>query len=67
MTAGYLANVERLRNVIAAEGPETPEDLEGMHFEEANDIEKILVGIDAVHQYADAPYWYSGEIICGEV
>lgn len=38
-----------------------------MHYEEANDIEKILVGIDAVHQYRETSQWYAGEIYCSEV
>lgn len=65
--AGYLENVDRLRSIIPADVPETPPDMQLMDYEEANDIEKILVGIDAVHQYMEPSQWYSGEINCGEV
>ncbi len=67
MAAEYLSNVERLRDAIPADVPKTPADMGDMHYEEANDIEKILVGIDAVHQYLETSQWYAGEIYCSEV
>lgn len=65
--AGYLKNVDKLRNTIPASVPATPSDMNKLHYEEANDIEKILVGIDTVHHYLEVSQLYAGEIYCGEV
>lgn len=64
----YLANVEAMRSSIVPpeNTPEAPADMEGFTFQEANDIEKILVLIDSLFYYIDKGFWYSDEIFCGE-
>ena len=65
----YLRNVEALRSVLPLqEGtPETPEGMDGFTFGRANDIEKILVAVDAVRPVLDRSAWfYAGEIYAGE-
>ena len=48
--AAYLANVARLRAVLAVlpDTPSAPGDLDGLPIQEANAIEKILVDLDAL-------------------
>lgn len=49
MTA-YLANVAALRSALAvwADTPSVPADMAGLTYQEANDIEKILVDVESV-------------------
>lgn len=65
----YLANVAAIRSVLAvyATTPETPPDMEGLTYGEANDIEKILVDVEDVIRHMvdamrrlNAPGFYSG-------
>lgn len=65
---GYLENVKKLREVIPLKEktPQAPLDMENFTFSEANDIEQILVDIDAVFQVLDKTYIYSGEAFAGE-
>ena len=65
----YLRNVEALRSVLPLQDgtPETPEGMDGFTFGRANDIEKILVAVDAVRPALDRSAWfYAGEIYAGE-
>lgn len=41
----YLNNMNYLRQLLPIEAPNTPETLERLTYEEANDIEKILIAI----------------------
>ena len=66
----YLQNVEALRKALALpEGtPETPESLEKLTVAAANDIEKILVAVDARRAVMDrSSWWPCGTITCGGV
>lgn len=44
--AQYLANVKAVRDAIENQAPEPPADMVGLTYEEANDIEQILVDIE---------------------
>lgn len=68
MTA-YLADVAALRAVltVAADTPEVPKDMERLTWQEANDIEQILVDVDELLTRMAAAWFYSGEIYAGEV
>lgn len=64
--AVYLANVDRLRSVFAVDAPETPTDVDALTYGEANDIELILVAVDALLPTLSRAMWSAGEIVCGE-
>lgn len=68
MTA-YLADVAALRAAltVAADTPEVPEDMERLTWQEANDIEQILVDVDELLTRMAAAWFYSGEIYAGEL
>lgn len=68
MTA-YLADVAALRAVltVAAGTPEVPEDMERLTWQEANNIEQILVDVDELLTRMAAAWFYSGELYAGEV
>lgn len=61
-----VRNTAGLRAVLPLEGdvPETPETVRDIG--PANDVETILVAVDAVRPLIDASPWYCGEISCGE-
>ena len=63
-TQRYLANIRRLKRKCAGLGrtPPVPESMARMTYQTANDIEKILVDIEA----AINAWTRSGEIYCGE-
>lgn len=65
----YLNNVEIIRGTLTVPPatPEVPEDMEGLTYEEANDIERILLAVDALITNMINAYFYSNEIVCGEV
>lgn len=42
----YLANITNLRGLLPITGPEVPTDMEGLTYQEANDIEEILLLVD---------------------
>ena len=68
MTA-YLANVSALRGVLSVSNttPEVPSDMAGLTYQEANNIEQILLDIDALITAMMDAWFYSDEIQCGEV
>ena len=68
MTA-YLADVAALRAAltVAADTPEVPEDMERLTWQEANDIEQILVDVDELLTRMAAAWFYSGDLYAGEV
>ena len=65
----YLDDVETIRNTLTVlpDTPEVPEDMAGLTYEEANDIERILLAVDALITNMINAYFYSNEINCGEV
>ena len=68
MTA-YLADVAALRAAltVATDTPEVPEDMERLTWQEANNIEQILVDVDELLTRMAAAWFYSGELYAGEV
>lgn len=67
--AAYLADVAELRGKLAVlpTTPETPVDMIGLTYTEANDIEKILEDVDRLITLMMQSYYYSGELFAGEV
>lgn len=65
----YLNNVEIIRGTLTVPPatPEVPDDMETLTYEEANDIERILLAVDALITNMINAYFYSNEIVCGEV
>lgn len=68
MTA-YLADVAALRAAltVAAGTPAVPEDMERLTWQEANNIEQILLDVDELLTRMAAAWFYSGELYAGEV
>lgn len=68
MTA-YLADVAALRVAIAvmASTPPTPDSASGLTWQEANNIEQILLDVDELLTRMAAAWFYSGELYAGEV
>ena len=67
--AVYLGDLADLRKqfTLYETTPEVPPDLEKLNYIEANNIEQILVDIDALLTNISAGWLYSGEIYSGEV
>lgn len=67
-TQAYLTNVEKMRvaRPLPEEHPATPEDMESFTFGEANDIEKILVQVNAILPLLEKSWLLCGEAMCGE-
>lgn len=67
--AVYLGDLAELRKqfTLYETTPEVPPDLEKLNYIEANNIEQILVDIDALLTNIAAVRLYSGEIYSGEV
>lgn len=67
--AAYLQDVAALRGAIAvmASTPPTPDSANGLTWQEANDIEQILLDVDELLTRMAAAWFYSGEIYAGEV
>ncbi len=65
----YLKDVETIRNTLTVtpNTPEVPNDMVGLTYEEANNIERILLMVDALITNMINAYFYSNEISCGEV
>ena len=68
MTA-YLADVAALRAAltVAAGTPEVPEDMERLTWQEANNIEQILLDVDTLVTNMAAAWFYSGDLFSGEL
>lgn len=68
-TQAYLDNVRRMRAVLTLPeyAPNVPADMAGFLWWEANNIEIILVELDAALKLPWRQAWGSGEIGCGEV
>lgn len=68
-TERYLQNIRDLRSqFVQPDGtPEVPDDMDNFTFEEANDIERILVIIDEYITKIEQAFFYSGELYGGEI
>lgn len=63
---GYVDNVARIRATLDTEAPEAPPDMQNFTFQEANDLEKILVQVESIFPLLDKSYVMAGEAMCGE-
>ena len=65
----YLQNVSTLRGVLATlpATPEVPSDMSGLTYQEANEIEQILVDVEILLNNMAAAWFYSGDLFSGEV
>lgn len=59
----YLANVRALRSTLElpADTPDAPEDMEALTYEEANDIEQILVIVEKITNRVISGFRRSGQ------
>ena len=64
----YLADLTALRGVLSVlpTTPEVPEDMDGLTYQEANNIEQILLDIDRLLTNIFATWVYSGDVFSGE-
>ena len=67
-TKAYLTNVEEMRKArpLPEASPATPADMEVFTFQEANDVEKILVQVNAILPLLEKSWLLCGEAMCGE-
>lgn len=65
----YLENIRALRSsfTLPADAPTVPEDMHRFTYQEANNIEKLLLIIDAIITNIALVWFYSGELHAGEV
>ena len=65
----YLRYVSVIREALAqfATTPAAPKYTGGLDYQEANNIEKILVDVDRLITNMQAHRYYCGELFCGEV
>ena len=65
----YFSNIETLRSVrgVFPSTPKTPSTRENFNYSKANDIEKILYDIARIVENQEKSWYYTGEIISGEV
>lgn len=64
----YIGYVTDIRNALTMlTTPPVPDDMQGLTYVEANNIEKILYDCDALISLMIQAYYYSGEIYSGEV
>lgn len=65
----YRQNIATLRALLAVmpTTPEAPDSMAGLTYTEANDIEQILLDLDALLTNAAAAWYQSGELFAGEV
>lgn len=65
----YLQNIATLRAQLPLlyGTPETPKSMAALGYAEANDIEQILLDIDAQIERLRKSWYYSGELYAGEV
>lgn len=64
----YLKDISLVRGAIAvtSDTPPVPDDLQGLTWWEANDIEKILIDVNFLISQITKNWFYSGEIYSGE-
>ena len=65
----YRQNIAALRDVITVlqSTPETPASMAALDYIKANDIERILLDLDALLTNAALAWYQSGELYAGEV
>lgn len=65
----YRQNIVTLRSQIAvmASTPEVPASMAGLDYVKANDIEQILLDLDALITNITKSWYFSGELYAGEV
>lgn len=65
----YRQNIAALRALLAVmpTTPEAPDSMAGLTYTEANDIEQILLDLDALLTNAALAWYQSGELYAGEV
>lgn len=65
----YLADIGTIRAALAVmpSTPDAPISMSGLTYTDANDIEQILLDVDALITKLISAYYYSGELIAGEV
>lgn len=65
----YLDNVRALRSAFTVPDsvPQVPADMDGLTYQEANDIERIILAIDALITNMMDAWFYSNEVYSGEV
>ena len=65
----YRQNIVTLRNQIAvmASTPEAPASMAGLNYVKANDIEQILLDLDALIDKLIKSWYFAGELYAGEV
>lgn len=65
----YLSDVGKIRNslVVSSETPALPPDLAGLTWQEANDIEQILLDIDGIITLIMRSWMYAGEVYAGGI
>lgn len=65
----YLDDVETIRAALQVllATPETPDDMEKLNWQEANDIEKILADVNDALNRMLLSYFCAGEVYSGEV
>lgn len=64
----YLADIAAVREALTVweDTPATPETMQGLTWQAANDIEKILEDVEAAICRMELTWFYTGEIYCGE-
>lgn len=65
----YLGNVSALRAILPVSDstPDVPEDMDGLTYTEANNIERILIDLDLLIRNIIAAWYFCGELYTGEV
>lgn len=65
----YLADIGTIRAALAVmlSTPDAPASMDKLNYTEANAIEQILLDVDALITKLISAYYYSGELIAGEV
>ena len=65
----YRGNVAALRAVlpVGKSTPETPNSMERLTYQKANDLEQILLDIDRLITNITLAWFYAGEVFSGEV
>lgn len=65
----YLENIRTLRSIfqMPPETPQVPDDMDGLTYQEANDIEQILVDIDSMISAMESSWYYSSDVYSNEV
>ena len=65
----YLEDIHRIRSAlnVLPSTPTVPADLQGLTWQEANDIEQILEDVDMLITNMEQAWFYSGDLYAGEV